>query len=64
MKRFLKVLLARRLAATPVGAALLALGWLLNRRRRKHQAHPVPAPRSSRSRRRSAGFSGRRPSHR
>ncbi|MEU4512808.1 DUF6203 family protein [Nonomuraea wenchangensis] len=60
MKRFLKVLLARRLAATPVGAALLALGWLINRRRRKHQSHPGPAPRPSYSRRRSA----RRPSRR
>ncbi|MEU6795334.1 DUF6203 family protein [Nonomuraea wenchangensis] len=55
MKRFLKVLLARRLAATPVGAALLALGWLLNRRRRRNrQTHPGPAPRPARSRRRSA----------
>ncbi|MEU6730495.1 DUF6203 family protein [Nonomuraea wenchangensis] len=54
MKRFLKVLLARRLAATPVGAALLALGWLLNRRRRNRQTHPGPAPRPARTRRRSA----------
>ncbi|MGA5761098.1 DUF6203 family protein [Nonomuraea bangladeshensis] len=59
MKRFLKVLLARRMAATPIGAALLALGWLVNRRR-KNQSRPGPAPRPARSRRRS----DRRLSHR
>ncbi|MEW9551706.1 DUF6203 family protein [Nonomuraea sp. NPDC050783] len=35
MKRLLKVLLARRLAATPVGALILGIGWLLGRRRRR-----------------------------
>ncbi|GAA1754843.1 DUF6203 family protein [Nonomuraea bangladeshensis] len=60
MKRLLKVLLGRRMAATPIGAALLALGWLVNRRRRKNQPRPGPAPRPARSRRRS----DRRLSHR
>ncbi|MCK2216505.1 DUF6203 family protein [Actinomadura sp. ATCC 31491] len=44
MKRLLKVLVARRLAATPLGLAFLAAGWLLGRRRRRRAQPPTPAP--------------------
>ncbi|WP_221206098.1 DUF6203 family protein [Streptosporangium becharense] len=35
MKRFFKVVVARWLARTPIGLAVLGLGWLLGRRRRQ-----------------------------
>ncbi|WP_188193957.1 DUF6203 family protein [Nonomuraea sp. SYSU D8015] len=36
MKRFLKAMILRRLARTPIGAVFLAVGWVLGRRRRRH----------------------------
>ncbi|MEV0391165.1 DUF6203 family protein [Nonomuraea sp. NPDC050643] len=38
MKKFLKLMVARRLAATPIGLAALGIGWFLGRRRRKQRA--------------------------
>ncbi|MFC7720379.1 DUF6203 family protein [Nonomuraea recticatena] len=35
MRRFFKFVMARWLARTPIGLAVLALGWLLGRRRRR-----------------------------
>ncbi|MEU4698021.1 DUF6203 family protein [Nonomuraea dietziae] len=37
MRRFFKFVMARWLARTPIGLAVLALGWLLGRRRRRVQ---------------------------
>ncbi|MFG1696594.1 DUF6203 family protein [Nonomuraea sp. NPDC049309] len=47
MKRLLKLLVARRLAATPLGLAVLGAGWILGRRRKRRRAEreehrPVP----------------------
>ncbi|GAB2913796.1 DUF6203 family protein [Nonomuraea fastidiosa] len=47
MKAFLKLLVARRLAATPLGLAILGAGWILGRRRKRRRAEregrqPVP----------------------
>ncbi|MCA2189518.1 DUF6203 family protein [Nonomuraea cavernae] len=35
MKNFLKVVVARWLARTPIGLAVVGLAWLLGRRRRQ-----------------------------
>jgi hypothetical protein len=35
MKKFFKVVVARWLARTPIGLAILGLGWLLGRRRKE-----------------------------
>ncbi|GAA3475298.1 hypothetical protein GCM10018965_098510 [Nonomuraea roseola] len=35
MRRFFKFVMARWLARTPIGLAVLALGWFLGRRRRR-----------------------------
>lgn len=35
MKRFFKVMAARRLVRTPIGLAILGVGWLVGRRRRR-----------------------------
>ncbi|MBF8194217.1 hypothetical protein ITP53_52850 [Nonomuraea sp. K274] len=41
MKKFIKLLIARRLAATPIGLIVLGLGLLLGRRRRQRRdQHP------------------------
>ncbi|HEX4815475.1 MAG TPA: DUF6203 family protein [Nonomuraea sp.] len=42
MKRFLKALLLRRMAATPIGALFLAVGWFLGRRRRRRRTDRRP----------------------
>jgi Family of unknown function (DUF6203) len=34
MKKFFKVVVARWLARTPIGLAILGLGWILGRRRK------------------------------
>ncbi|MGR6922954.1 DUF6203 family protein [[Actinomadura] parvosata] len=39
MKKLFKLLLARRLAGTPLGLAALAAGWLLARRKRRRRAY-------------------------
>ncbi|NJP94384.1 hypothetical protein HCN51_33940 [Nonomuraea sp. FMUSA5-5] len=39
MKKLFKVLVARRLAGTPLGLAALAAGWLLARRKRRRRAY-------------------------
>ncbi|NRQ35328.1 hypothetical protein HII36_26385 [Nonomuraea sp. NN258] len=39
MKRFFKLVVARWLARTPYGLAILGLGWLLGRRRRRRMQH-------------------------
>ncbi|MGW3348916.1 DUF6203 family protein [Nonomuraea rubra] len=39
MKNLLKLLLAKRMAGTPLGLAALVLGWLLARRRRRRHAY-------------------------
>jgi hypothetical protein len=39
MKKFFKFLVARRLARTPIGLAVLGLAWL---RRRRQQQHAQP----------------------
>jgi hypothetical protein len=36
MKKFFKFLVARRLARTPIGLAVLGLVWLRRRRRQQH----------------------------
>ncbi|UBU15437.1 DUF6203 family protein [Nonomuraea gerenzanensis] len=38
MKKLLKLLFARRLAASPLGLAALVLGWFLARRKRHRRA--------------------------
>ncbi|MGW0592003.1 DUF6203 family protein [Streptosporangium sp. NPDC002607] len=35
MKKFFKVVVARRLSRTPIGLAILGAGWFLGRRRRQ-----------------------------
>ena len=35
MKKFFKVVVARWLARTPIGLAILGLGWILGRRRKE-----------------------------
>ncbi|MGW0810040.1 DUF6203 family protein [Nonomuraea sp. NPDC002799] len=35
MMKLLKLMMARKMAATPIGLAVLALGWLLGRKRRQ-----------------------------
>ncbi|MCA2176652.1 DUF6203 family protein [Nonomuraea glycinis] len=42
MKKFFKFLVARRLARTPIGLAVLGLAWL-QRRRRMQRAQPEKA---------------------
>jgi uncharacterized protein (TIGR03382 family) len=42
MKKFFKFLVARRLAGTPIGLAVLGLAWL-RRRRRMQRAEPASA---------------------
>jgi hypothetical protein len=42
MKKFFKFLVARRLARTPIGLAVLGLAWL-QRRRRMQRAQPENA---------------------
>ncbi|GAA4198896.1 hypothetical protein GCM10022252_50000 [Streptosporangium oxazolinicum] len=37
MKRFFKVVVARWLARTPFGLAILGAGWFLGRRRRRRE---------------------------
>ncbi|WP_329080171.1 DUF6203 family protein [Streptosporangium sp. NBC_01469] len=37
MKRFFKVVVARWLARTPIGLAILGVGWFLGRRRRQQE---------------------------
>ncbi|SEF54637.1 PEP-CTERM protein-sorting domain-containing protein [Nonomuraea solani] len=37
MKKFLKVLVVRRLAATPIGLVALGVGWYLGRRHKKRR---------------------------
>ncbi|WP_043631883.1 DUF6203 family protein [Nonomuraea candida] len=37
MKKLFQLLVARRLAKTPIGLAALAIGWLLARRRRRNR---------------------------
>ncbi|MEV0620258.1 DUF6203 family protein [Nonomuraea sp. NPDC050404] len=40
MKKLFKLLLARKMAKTPIGLAALAIGWYLARhRRQKHADH-------------------------
>ncbi|MEV0829869.1 DUF6203 family protein [Nonomuraea rubra] len=39
MKNLLKLLLAKRMAGTPLGLAALVLGWFLARRRRRRHAY-------------------------
>lgn len=39
MKNLFKLLLARRMAGTPLGLAALVLGWFLARRRKRRHAH-------------------------
>ncbi|WP_146615910.1 DUF6203 family protein [Nonomuraea aridisoli] len=48
MKNLLKLLVARRLSATPIGMIALGVGWLIARRRKQRQAEPE----TSRTRRR------------
>ncbi|MEV4163888.1 DUF6203 family protein [Nonomuraea dietziae] len=54
MKRFFKFVFARWLARTPIGLAVLAIGWLLGRRRRRgvQQEGQRSRPVRARSRRR------------
>lgn len=37
MKKFFKVVVARWLARTPLGLAILGVGWFLGRRRRQRE---------------------------
>ncbi|MEU8204032.1 DUF6203 family protein [Streptosporangium sp. NPDC049046] len=37
MKKFFKVVVARRLSRTPIGLAILGAGWFLGRRRRQRE---------------------------
>ncbi|MFB4267190.1 DUF6203 family protein [Nonomuraea sp. GTA35] len=39
MRKLFKLLLARRMAGTPLGLAALVLGWFLARRRRRRHAY-------------------------
>ncbi|WP_157594463.1 DUF6203 family protein [Streptosporangium amethystogenes] len=52
MKRFFKVVVARWLARTPIGLAILGVGWFLGRRRRQRAQEQggVNRPRSRDSR--------------
>jgi Family of unknown function (DUF6203) len=38
MKKFFKVVVVRWLARTPIGLAILGLGWLLGRRKERTQS--------------------------
>ncbi|MEV2266416.1 DUF6203 family protein [Nonomuraea africana] len=51
MRRFFKVVLTRWLARTPIGLAVLALGWLLGRRRRQRVQREGERGRRTRARR-------------
>ncbi|GAA4583055.1 hypothetical protein GCM10023194_19340 [Planotetraspora phitsanulokensis] len=42
MKRILELILARRLARTPLGLVLLGIGWWIIRKRRADRAGRVP----------------------
>ncbi|MET8867843.1 DUF6203 family protein [Nonomuraea sp. NPDC049421] len=47
MKKLLKLLVARKMATTPLGIAALGVGWFLGRRRKRRRAereaqHNVP----------------------
>ncbi|WP_344480896.1 DUF6203 family protein [Nonomuraea monospora] len=39
MKKLFQLLLARRLAGTPIGMAAILLGWFLARRKRRRRAY-------------------------
>jgi len=39
MRSFFKVVVARWLARTPIGLAILGLGWFLGRRRKQRDQH-------------------------